>query len=79
MRKRIVTVVVYQFTNRVKDYGSRWALEACSAGSTPATLTNLTLHSSVWPEHSVWGGGVPGSNPGVETNLCAIMAVDRLL
>ena len=33
------------------------------------TLHQLTRCSSVWLEHSVWGGGVVGSNPTIETNL----------
>ena len=33
------------------------------------TLHQLTRCSSVWLEHSVWGGGVVGSNPTIETKL----------
>ena len=33
------------------------------------TPHHFTRCSSVWLEYSVWGGGVKGSNPFIETNL----------
>ena len=36
------------------------------------TPHQLTRCSSVWLEHSVWGGGVVGSNPTIETKLGSV-------